>query len=343
MIENKKKWMAVLCTVGLYCGGLADSSVVNAEEISTSGGNTAAVNETQTDAGTDGFSYADVADLTFWFSSGAGGWSTELTIDEDGFFSGNFHDSDMGSSGEGYPYGTMYWCDFSGQFSEPVKVNEYTYSAKIQSIQNEEETGKSVIIDEVRYIYSEPYGFDDAEEMLFYMPGAPLEELPEEFLRWVGYYDLSETEETELPFTGMYNEAAEEGFCSYETNDMYIDEPMSAIDMEIQEIDARAAEMEDQLSSGILAQQEMNRLSGELYMLWDDELNSMWGRIREILPEDEMAQLTAEELDWIAEKEAAVAEAGAEMEGGSMQPLLENTKAAEITRTRVYELAQYLR
>ena len=56
MIENKKKWMAVLCTVGLYCGGLADSSVVNAEEISTSGGNTAAVNETQTDAGTDGFS-----------------------------------------------------------------------------------------------------------------------------------------------------------------------------------------------------------------------------------------------------------------------------------------------
>lgn len=64
---------------------------------------------------------------------------------------------------------------------------------------------------------------------------------------------------------------------------------------------------------------------------------------REILPEDEMAQLTAEELDWIADKEAAVAEAGAEMEGGSMQPLLENTKAAEITRTRVYELAQYLR
>ena len=323
MLKKAYKWMAVFCTMGVFCGGLSGSAVVN--------------------AGTGGFSYADAVDLTFWFSSGAGGWSTELTIDEDGFFSGNFHDSDMGSSGEGYPYGTMYWCDFSGQFSEPVKVNEYTYSAEILSLEIEKEDGTGEIIDGIRYVYSEPYGFDDAEEMLFYMPGAPLEELPEEFLRWVGYYDLSETEETELPFTGMYNEAAEEGFCSYETNDMYIDEPMSAIDMEIQEIDARAAEMEDQLSSGIPAQQEMNRLSGELYMLWDDELNSMWGRIREILPEDEMAQLTAEELDWIAEKEAAVAEAGAEMEGGSMQPLLENTKAAEITRTRVYELAQYLR
>ena len=56
--------------------------------------------------GTDGgFTYADLTGMEFYFSSGAGGWATVMTIDADGTFSGNFHDSDMGTTGEGYPYG----------------------------------------------------------------------------------------------------------------------------------------------------------------------------------------------------------------------------------------------
>ena len=35
--------------------------------------------------------------------------------------------------------------------------------------------------------------------------------------------------------------------------------------------------------------------------------------------------------------------AGKDAEGGSLQPLLENVKAAELTRNRVYELAEYLK
>lgn len=111
----------------------------------------------------DGFSYADVSDLTFCFSSGVGAWSTIMEIHEDGSFEGNFHDSDMGDSGEGYPNGTVYFCDFRGQFSEPVRVNEYTYSAEIQNMELERESGTSEIIDGIRYIYSGPYGFDNAE------------------------------------------------------------------------------------------------------------------------------------------------------------------------------------
>ena len=42
----------------------------------------------------------------FEFSSGVGAWSTELTMLEDGTFWGNFHDSEMGETGEGYPNGT---------------------------------------------------------------------------------------------------------------------------------------------------------------------------------------------------------------------------------------------
>lgn len=293
------------------------------------------------------FSYEDVSDLQFWFSSGAGAWGTTLFIHEDGSFEGSYHDSDMGDIGEGYPNGTVYRSDFSGELGEPEKQNEYTYSAAIQEIELERTPGTSEIIDGVRYVYSEPYGLNDAEYVLFYLQGAPLAELPEAYRSWVGYYDLSAAGETALPFTGLYNETAESGFASYvyEEEDVQVspDRQQSAIDTELEALEAKAAEIETQLDSGMLSQSELNQLSGELYVLWDDELNSMWKRIREKLPEDEMERLTAEELAWIEEKEASVAEAGAEFEGGSMQPLIENSTAASLTKSRVYELADYLR
>ena len=43
-----------------------------------------------------GFSYEDVANREFLFCSGAGAWSTVLTIHEDGTFEGYYHDTDIG-------------------------------------------------------------------------------------------------------------------------------------------------------------------------------------------------------------------------------------------------------
>ena len=40
---------------------------------------------------------------TFYFSSGAGGWATELKVYADGTFEGHYYDSDMGDRGNGYP------------------------------------------------------------------------------------------------------------------------------------------------------------------------------------------------------------------------------------------------
>lgn len=328
------------------------------------------------------FSYENISDLEFYFSSGAGAWWTELQIREDGSFEGHYQDSDMGDTGDDYPNGTVYICDFSGQFSELVKVNEYTWATNIQEMELEKEPDTTEIIDGIRYICSEPYGLYGAERILFYLEGAPLDELPEEYRSWVGYYDYEVMEETELPFVGIYNEAEEQGFSSFEkepetgggsdgdtqvypdngngqntselqgTDDIQVfpdnqgmndSTQQSAIDRELADLAEKAAEMEGQIQEGLLSQQELNQLSGELYVLWDDELNSIWRRIKEILPTEEMDQLTAEELQWIDDKEKAVAEAGSEFEGGSMQPYIENTRAADITRTRVYELADYLR
>ena len=102
--------------------------------------------------------------------------------------------------------------------------------------------------------------------------------------------------------------------------------------------------IEDKLQNdSSLTQSEMNTLSGDLYKLWDDELNSIWARLKEKLDESTMDQLTQEERQWISDKDEQVEAAGKEAEGGSLQPLLENDEAAEITKARVYELAQYLR
>lgn len=280
------------------------------------------------------FSFSDLAGLEFCFASGAGAWSTEMTVHDDGSFSGIYHDTDMGSAGDGYPNGTVYRCDFSGQFTQPVKINEYTYSMQIAEIDYVKEAGTEEIIDGVKYCYSEVYGLDDAKDILIYLPGAPLAELPEEFRSWVGYYDLSGTTDTELPFYGLYNETGQCGFSSYNVVEN-LKERMNYTEEE-------AASLENSIRNDSLTQTEYNEKTQELYELWDYALNDVWNVLKQTQDTETMNALTVEERDWIAAKEQAVDEAGAEYEGGSMQQMVRNQKAAELTKERVYELLKLL-
>ncbi len=161
------------------------------------------------------FSFADLTDYEFYFSSGAGAWATRMMIQEDGSFSGEYHDSDMGVTGDGYPNGTQYSSIFRGRFAAPEKVNDYTWSTTITQLDYEQEADTEEILGGVRYIYSEAYGLQNAQRILIYLPGAPLTELPLDFLSWVGYYDLTSTVETELPFYGFYNENDQTGFSGH--------------------------------------------------------------------------------------------------------------------------------
>ena len=299
------------------------------------GSKTEKTEEVQTEQ-EDSFSFADLERLEFWFSSGAGGWATQMTIRPDGSFFGEYFDSDMGVTGEGYPNGTQYQCDFSGQFTEPVKVNDYTYSMQIRDIQYEKEPGTEEIRDGVLYVYSDAYGLNEAEDILIYLPGAPLAELPEEFRSWIGYSDsmMEMTDETELPFYALNNEAQQEGFSSYD------------IVENVKEIVAAVEENEIALKSSLendsLSQAEYNEKTSEMYGTWDNALNQVWKVLKQILDEEEMEALTVEERAWIAEKEQAVTEAGKDAEGGSLESMLRNLKGAELTKERVYELLEYL-
>ena len=300
----------------------------------------------------DGFDFSKLANCEFYFSSGVGGWGTELTIDEKGNFEGNYHDSDMGDTGEGYPGGTCYYCKFHGKFDTPIKVNDYTYSTKILEISQENESGTEEVIDEVLYKYSDPYGLENAAEIYIYLPDAKIKDLPEGYMSWAR---MAVENREELGFYGLYNVAQEEGFTSYEndqtekitenTETSFAQDIKSStdIDTELSQVEEKEQELDAKLQAGDLTQMDMNQTSYEIYKLWDDELNSIWARLKTTLPEDEMAKLTTQQKQWISDKEKAVKEAGAECEGGSIQPCIENDKASELTKKRVYELAGYLK
>lgn len=150
----------------------------------------------------------------FYFSSGAGGWSTDITISEDGSFDGSYYDSDMGDTGEGYPNGTMYVCDFTGKFDVPQPTDdEYIYTTKLLelTLRDADKVGTTEIEDDTRYIYTEPYGFDDADEFLIYLPGASLSAMTEECLSWVDVR-MDGIEKLPVDYYVLYNVGGAEAF-----------------------------------------------------------------------------------------------------------------------------------
>lgn len=281
---------------------------------------------------TTSFSFGDLKEWEFLFASGAGSWGTWVYIGEDGSFSGEYCDHDN-ITGEGYPNGTMSWCNFSGSFTQPVQLDPYVYSFSVGELHYEAEVGTEEIRDGMLYAASDSYGLALGEEFLLYLPGIPLEELPEEYLYW-SHVSNDPPADGKLPFYGLYSPVNQTGFSSSK---------QSACAGELKALEDQASALEEKLlTDGTLSQGDMNSLAAEIYRLWDDELNRLWGLLKEVLDKDTMAELTREQLQWIQDKEAAVAAAGAEAEGGSLQPLLEADKAAELTRERVYYLAQFL-
>lgn len=144
----------------------------------------------------------------------------------------------------------------------------------------------------------------------------------------------AEVETTAAPETTSPEETQAQQTEPVDTNDE-LDEYMASL--EAQAADIKAALEQAQ------SQSEMNQKAHELYVLWDDALNELWGKLQDSLPEDEFDELLDEQIQWIEDKENAVEEAGKEVEGGSMYPLITNSKAAEITEERVYEFYELLK
>ncbi len=283
------------------------------------------------------FSYSNLHGLEFQFSSGVGAWETIMGVMPDGSFSGAFHDADIGDNGEAYPEGTIHSCTFSGKFTAPVKIDDYTYAAKIDRISYKQTPGTQEIADGVLYKYTEVYGLEKADRILFYLPGKPVSELSEEYRMWASPVISPDgaAAAAVLPCYGLYNEAQGEGFYSYSIG--------AHMKEDLAWLEEYSATLDYQLQNAELSQAELNELAAQKYEAWDNVLNDMWSYLKLTLPADQMKALTREEVAWIHDKEAKANAAAADYANGSMYSMIRDMQAAELTRQRAYVLVNYVK
>lgn len=124
---------------------------------------------------------------TWTFASGVGAWSTEITLHTDGSFSAYYHDTDMGTDGEGYQ-GTVYESSFSGQFSNLRQLDEFSYGMTVSAVNVLGVVDDRYIENGVLHITTPPAGLDTNDEIIIYLPGTPENRLPENFKGWVYDY-----------------------------------------------------------------------------------------------------------------------------------------------------------
>lgn len=144
--------------------------------------------------------------------SDGGDWSTELTFSNDGKFTGTYWDPEPDDAEEEFSRGTVYMCNFSGQFYDAEKVDDWTYEIQLSSIKYENEPGEGWIDNETRYICTDPSGMEFAGLAYFYLPGCPTVDLPGDFLFWVGAPNGWGKTPLTLPCWGIYNMADGYGF-----------------------------------------------------------------------------------------------------------------------------------
>lgn len=158
--------------------------------------------------------FARLEGVEWSFSSGAGGWSTDMRILADGSFSGEYHDSEMGESADEYPEGTVYCSSFTGQMSLAGAADGNPRQIRVDALKVDESQAAESIDDGIRYVFSAPCGISKGDVMLLYEPGTPADVLSEDMQLWA---HLADTEEklTELPDWFLMSQANDSGFVGY--------------------------------------------------------------------------------------------------------------------------------
>jgi len=147
--------------------------------------------------------------MTLHFSSGAGGWQTELTLQRDGAFAGQYHDSDMGSTGTDYPGGTVYLCEFEGRFGNFQTVDDTTLSLTLEELTALTKEDEIWTEDGVRFIGATPYGLKNGTDFLLYLPETPVSVLTDSGRSG---WPLAETGSDTLNCYGLHNPALDATF-----------------------------------------------------------------------------------------------------------------------------------
>lgn len=163
------------------------------------------------------------APLEMAFYSGAGAWMTNITLNPDGSFVGDYADADSD---------TIYVCQFHGQFGKVGKLSDNSWLLTLEEL--ELDTGHSVgeewdVTEEgytIHYISSDPYGFDGEDwtalepgaQFILYSPDATGHELGTElygaveFQSWMHDHHEFDSEDDILGCWGLQNLETGRGF-----------------------------------------------------------------------------------------------------------------------------------
>ena len=153
-----------------------------------------------------GFPFRETTQWTF--SSGAGAWSTSLTVYADGTFTGYYSDMDMGDAGKDYPNGTRYECRFSGCFGDMTQISACEYRMTVTQLKQEGTPEEVRLIDGVRTVTRTPYGLTQGDVCSIYLPGTAQSAVPKEYFDWVQDNVSGGT----LVNAGLYNRTKGLGF-----------------------------------------------------------------------------------------------------------------------------------
>lgn len=321
-------WIVVsLCMVVIACGKESQNNIMESETVSET--------VEPEEQPTDGLTFEELSAKQFYFSSGAGAWGEEFVIERDGYFTGKFHDSNMGETGEEYPDGTVYGCAYSGHFTDITKVSEYVYEMKLKDITYKEEPGTEEILDGIKFVNTEAYFMASGDTFRVYLPGMPISELEEELYWWVKDYNQSETELTMLVIADEKNSLAAAA----------VNRPAPSEDAQMtyntykESFDYYEEKLEKEAQTTL----DMALYSGKMYEVSDDCLNYLWNLIRYNVPEERYTELLNEQRAWIQEKEEKGKEAADAYEGGSLAGVNANEVLAKLTMERCAKLVEYLK
>lgn len=312
---------------------LNGNNEIQVESSKDSSGDNGNSSETSEDIDDSTITFADLAKYSYSFSSGAGGWEDDFDIEKDGYFHGSYHDSDMGDTGEDYPDGIRYYCDYEGHFENIQKVDEYTYKMQMKDITILNDDNE-YIADGVKYVPLSPYALSGADEVDIYMPGKPVSEIDEQVQRWL-FIDYQEQQDT-LDNLALVNVAENQGIASSER----ISAKKEAEGF--YNTTENSYEYYSDMLSEALTTADMVEITSSQVRISDDCLNNIWRVIKYNTDEAEFNKILEEQRQWLKDRDAKAQESADEYDGGSFASVAYNDTYASATMERCKKLLEYI-
>ena len=135
-----------------------------------------------------------------------GDWTTWLTVNADGTFSGEYSAHTNPGPKAHYDVGA-----FHGSFADLKQIEELNWTVRVESVTVDGEVGREWEDKEATYTQvADPGAPVEGTELTVYLPGTDSSQIPEEFFMWIR---SSAEQMPELPGTALINDT--EGINTY--------------------------------------------------------------------------------------------------------------------------------